>query len=94
MIVILIVTIVAILAVGLAIWKRRHESMMVWCAALFVGGAASNLLDRVTRGFVVDYVYVGDWAPIVNIADMMLFVSLLMIIWPHKKLTTETPPVS
>lgn len=38
---------------------------------LQLGGAMGNLLDRLTRGYVVDFVDVGFW-PIFNIADISI----------------------
>ncbi len=75
------------------LWSRRHDRWTQWPAALFAAGAVSNLGDRLWRGYVVDYFYVGDRAPIINIADVMLFVALVMMLWPRKALTVKSPTV-
>jgi signal peptidase II len=36
--------------------------------AVAVGGATGNLLDRLARGHIVDFIQVGWW-PIFNVAD-------------------------
>ncbi|MGQ0571490.1 MAG: signal peptidase II [Armatimonadota bacterium] len=41
--------------------------------ALMAGGAAGNLLDRMRRGFVVDYLDVHVW-PVFNLADVSIVV--------------------
>jgi len=51
-------------------------------AALFglglaFGGAASNLLDILWRGYVVDFIDLGWW-PVFNLADMAIIAGLAM----------------
>jgi signal peptidase II len=53
-------------SVGILVWLRRHpsgERLMACALALILGGALGNVVDRVTRGYVVDFVdfFVGDW---------------------------------
>jgi signal peptidase II len=38
---------------------------------LLVAGAAGNLLDRVTRGYVVDFLHIPHW-PVFNVADIVV----------------------
>lgn len=51
------------------------------CAVLLASGAAGNLIDRVSRGFVVDFFYFSliDF-PIFNVADCYVVVSTALII--------------
>ena len=44
-----------------------------------VGGAIGNLIDRMARGFVVDFVEIGPW-PSFNLADSALTIGLLLFI--------------
>jgi signal peptidase II len=37
-------------------------------ASAILGGAAGNLVDRLRRGAVVDFIAIGPW-PVFNIAD-------------------------
>lgn len=46
---------------------------------LIVGGALGNLLDRLTRGSVVDYVDIGLW-PTFNLADVAISVGVLLLV--------------
>ena len=41
------------------------------------GGAAGNLLDRIRRGAVVDFVAAGSW-PVFNLADTAMTVGLVV----------------
>ena len=65
-------------AVGIIIWLRRHptgERLVAVSLALILGGAIGNVIDRVTRGFVVDFVdfHIGTWHyPAFNVADVAI----------------------
>ena len=66
----------AVISVGLAVWAFRSESLLQRVAlALIVGGAASNVLDRLDDGAVTDFLdfYIGalHW-PAFNLADVAI----------------------
>lgn len=53
--------------------------------ALVAAGAASNLLDRLTYGFVIDYFEVAYFS-ILNVADIMIFSGVVWLLFLfHKK---------
>jgi lipoprotein signal peptidase len=58
---------------ALGIWLRRAESLLVAIAlGAIVGGAISNVIDRLRFGYVVDFIHahVGVWSWYVfNLAD-------------------------
>lgn len=57
-----------------------HTAMRV-CLAFLAAGAAGNLIDRVARGFVVDYIYVSLINfPIFNLADTYVSLSTVALI--------------
>jgi signal peptidase II len=45
---------------------------------LQLGGALGNLLDRITRGYVVDFVDIGFW-PIFNVADLSIVLGVTLL---------------
>jgi lipoprotein signal peptidase len=59
--------------VALGVWLRRAESRLVVTAlGAIVGGALSNVIDRLRFGYVVDFIHahVGGWSWYVfNLAD-------------------------
>jgi len=59
--------------VALGLWLRRAESRLVATAlGAIVGGALSNVIDRLRFGYVVDFIHahVGGWSWYVfNLAD-------------------------
>ena len=61
--------------------KLKHHEQT--CYSLLLGGAISNLLDRLSRGAVVDFIdlHVGFWHwPAFNIADSAIVLSVSALI--------------
>ena len=52
-------------------WKDSHYRWLALCITLITAGAAGNMLDRVSQGYVVDFLYFSliDF-PIFNVADI------------------------
>jgi signal peptidase II len=70
-------------AVAVAAFKLRRRSTAFIGAILFIAGGASNLVDRFTRGSVVDFVNVGVGSlrtGIFNVADVALMVGVGLIV--------------
>ncbi|WP_043113675.1 signal peptidase II [Solimonas soli] len=65
-------------SIGILVWLRRHprdQHLVAVALSLIMGGALGNVIDRVTRGHVVDFVdfYVGSWHfAAFNVADMAI----------------------
>ncbi len=53
---------------------------------LILTGAGSNLYDRIMHGFVIDLMYLGRWWPVFNLADVMIGVGLVIIIFLRPRL--------
>ena len=54
----------------------KSEVVMLWVYGLILGGALGNLVDRVTEGYVVDFLlfhYGSAYFPAFNVADSSLF---------------------
>lgn len=61
--------------------ELQQESVMVQNgAALFIGGAIGNLIDRIFIGQVIDFFDFRIW-PIFNVADIAICVGVGLIIW-------------
>jgi signal peptidase II len=72
-------SLVGLLAVILAWWRRRRASTIEQAAyALLVAGALGNGLDRVLRGYVVDFIEIHRW-PIFNVADVSIVAGALLL---------------
>jgi signal peptidase II len=59
-------------AVAVIWWRRRNASRLEQAGfGLVVAGALGNLLDRVGRGYVIDFIHVHHW-PVFNVADILV----------------------
>ena len=72
-------------AIAVWLWRIRNEGEAVLAAglALILGGAVGNLIDRITLGYVTDFIQVwfGSWAfPSFNIADAGISVGAALLI--------------
>ena len=78
-----IIVAIGVLAMGalaLALYRRRGKVTAEVAALLLIaGGAAGNLLDRVVRGYVVDFVHVQHW-PVFNVADVWLVAGAMLMV--------------
>lgn len=79
----------AILAVVLWHWWSALTPMAMSGAALIAGGAASNMIDRIRLGYVVDFIDMGRW-PNFNLADTALTIGLPLLIFSTWRSETET----
>jgi signal peptidase II len=80
-------TIVALLvSAGIVYWLWRMPASQRWVAialALILGGALGNLWDRITLGYVVDFIqiYYDHWYwPAFNIADSAITIGAIILI--------------
>ena len=78
------VALTALLAIGVYSLKTTvHQPMAQFGLAMVMGGAIGNLLDRVTAGFVLDFVdvYWGNWHFwAFNVADAGISVGATLLI--------------
>lgn len=59
----------------------------VWALSFIIWAAFSNVYDRITRGFVIDYIDISIW-PIFNLSDLVILIgciSLIVLISRHEK---------
>lgn len=77
--------IAAVIVGGLLVWLRRAEEPLIGIAiGLVIGGAIGNVVDRLWRGAVVDFLdfHLGDWHWFAfNLADAAICIGVgLMVI--------------
>jgi signal peptidase II len=75
---------VAVLALGLLLFRRRGLPWGTLAVVLVSAGAIGNYLDRLTRGYVVDFVYVRHW-PVFNVADIYVTVGAVLLVLAMSK---------
>ena len=78
---------VVVLVVGLVLFARRAQRHASWpsliALGLLLGGALSNLGDRVFRdlhGSVVDFIQAVGWFPIFNVADSAVTIGVIVLV--------------
>ena len=80
----LIIISIAILIFLVFYQKRFKDSIKNIIAFSFIyGGLLGNLVDRIIRGYVIDYIKVsfGDYTyPIFNLADSFLVIGFILVI--------------
>ena len=77
----LIASVVGI-AVLLVFFRRQagRGFMVRTSLGLQLGGAAGNLVDRITLGKVTDFIDVGAW-PVFNLADASIVTGIVILAW-------------
>jgi len=64
-------------------WRPAVQAALV----LVMAGAVGNTLDRVARGYVVDFIHVPHW-PVFNVADICVTAGAALLLWA----TLRPPP--
>lgn len=87
---------VGVLAMGLlgaALWRRRGTiSLETAGLALVAAGALGNLLDRLLRGYVVDFIHVHHW-PVWNVADAWIALGVAALLL-GRRAPAASPPAA
>jgi len=79
-----------VISAVLVVMLRRHRGgpLLALALALVLGGALGNLYDRVSVGYVVDFVQLharGYYWPAFNVADSAISVGVALLVWDSLK---------
>ncbi len=73
---------VAVLVIGLILWYGRRlargSTLLGMALGMVLGGAAGNLVDRLTYGQVIDFLDVRVWAFVFNVADSAIVIGVAL----------------
>ena len=79
--------VVAILIIGILLYyikKNKVDGKLnIIAFSLIIGGSLGNLIDRIVRGYVVDFISIklGSYNfPIFNIADTLIVVGVILLL--------------
>ena len=79
------VAMVVSVVVGIWLTRLKHSERMLGIAlGLVLGGGLGNLIDRVSLGYVVDFIswHYNDWYwPAFNIADSAICIGAVLLVW-------------
>jgi signal peptidase II len=85
--VVLVIIGVAAVSALLIFFATHSRRPLVWLpTGLLLGGAAGNLIDRLDRGYVTDFIDLPLW-PAFNLADMCITFGVLSLLY-----VLEGPP--
>lgn len=90
-----VITVMLIYA-GYKIARHEENAVLLWSMTLIVGGAVGNLIDRVWRGGVIDFIQVPNW-PLFNLADCAITLGtagILIFGWSRRNAETSEPDAS
>jgi len=65
---------------GVLLLRRGGTGFARAALLLVTAGAVGNYLDRIVRGYVVDFVHVPHW-PVFNVADAYVTVGAILLVW-------------
>ncbi|MBI2970640.1 MAG: lipoprotein signal peptidase [Gammaproteobacteria bacterium] len=82
---ILFIGLSSVISVGIIVWLSRFSgrALLACALALILGGALGNLWDRVSLGYVIDFIdlYYNRWHwPAFNVADSSISVGAILLI--------------
>ena len=83
-----------LLAAAIGFVRARLDPWSLLGATLFVAGGASNWIDRVTHGTVVDFLNVGIGpvrTGVLNVADVAILAGLVLLIAGEARLVGARP---
>lgn len=74
----IIASILAIVLISLSLKEKRHSRNYIFFLSLILAGAIGNLIDRLTYGYVIDFLDFRIW-PVFNIADSAITVGAVLL---------------
>ena len=75
-----VVTGVALVALVSFMLMRPGRGLLWLPTGMLVGGAVGNLIDRVARGAVIDFIKLPHW-PAFNVADMSITFGVIILVF-------------
>lgn len=76
-----ILILISFISLFFLVLKASKDNLLKLIFSFIIGGAIGNIIDRVKKGSVTDFIYFKvNKAPIFNFADLFLFFSAILII--------------
>ena len=82
------ISVIAAIVITYLIKKHREQKLFCLGLALVLGGAIGNLYDRITLGYVVDFLnfHINNvYWPAFNLADSAICVGVALLLWDSFK---------
>ena len=82
------ISVIAAIVITYLIKKHSEQKLFCFGLALVLGGAIGNLYDRITLGYVVDFLNFhlnNHYWPAFNVADSAICVGVALLLWDSFK---------
>lgn len=77
----IVVTLIIFAVFGYILCKYKIEGKLFFTAIVLIfGGGVGNLIDRIFRGYVVDFLQFSFFSPVCNLADYFITVGAVLLI--------------
>lgn len=93
---IVVTSLIVLLVTALIIFSKDNNKWYLLSLSLILGGGIGNLIDRVARGFVIDYIdfrvinfAVFNFADCCVVIGTILFIIYIIFIEPKKKMSND-----
>ncbi|HOG15573.1 MAG TPA: signal peptidase II [Candidatus Absconditabacterales bacterium] len=75
-----VIIVLTFLILGLLVYLYYKKQISKWSTIFLIGGAVSNLIDRVFLGGVRDFILLFKRFPIFNLADVFINTGVVLIV--------------
>lgn len=78
---------ILILGFVFLLYRKENNRLLRFAYLMIIAGGFSNLIDRLVRGCVVDFIYLGDILNLAilknafNFADILIFLGIVIVIY-------------
>ena len=89
----IVISVIVIIFIIYFLFKEKNKDALILVfSALVLGGALSNLIDRIRLGYVIDFLDFLVW-PVFNIADAAISIGVALLVL-RAFITRDTPAPS
>ena len=68
--------------------NHKLSSLEIFSYSLLIGGIIGNLIDRIVRGYVIDFISIklGNYNfPIFNVADILIVIGVFLLLLSSRR---------
>lgn len=80
---VILTSIILIFMTMIVILKRVNNRMLIIAFSFIIGGGVGNLIDRITLGYVIDYLKLTFFPPVCNLSDYFICIGAVLIVFSN-----------